>query len=54
MTDVEKISLAITLVIIFTVAAFALGFVLTRLAPAERKSLLESPPAIGPIGFVHF
>jgi len=53
MTDVDKITLALALFILVA-AAFALGVVFRRLTPAERKSLLECPAAIGPIGFVHF
>jgi hypothetical protein len=54
MTDADKIALAVALVIIFAAVAFALGILVRRLTDAGRPSFLESPTAIGPIGFVHF
>lgn len=54
MTDADKIALAVALVVILTAAAFALGIFLRRLTEGGRPALLQSPAAIGPIGFVHF
>ncbi len=56
MTDVDKIAIAIALVIIFTAAEFALGIFFRRLTDVERQSLPNSGSLakMKPIGFVHF
>ncbi len=54
MTDVDKIALAIALVIIFAAAAFVLGIFVRRVADVERRSPFGSRSEMRPIGFVHF
>lgn len=54
MTDTDKIVVTIALVIAFAAIAFALGILVRRLTDAGRQSLLGSPAAMGPIGFVRF
>jgi hypothetical protein len=52
MTDVDKITLTLTLLII--VAAVAFGVVFRRLSEIERQPFLGSPAAVGPIGLCIF
>jgi len=50
--DVDKIAIAMALLIVLVAAAFVLGISLRSLTAARRKLLPDGGTA--PIGFVHF